>query len=111
VREWLPYLARALGAKPPRRVPAWLARWIIGAGGVAMMTEVRGASNTKAKAELGWRLIYPSWRDGFRTLAQPESLAPSPPAASPEPQRKNPIALEREGEGAGRRTCQRRSAT
>lgn len=112
VREWLPYLARALGAKPPRRVPAWLARWIIGAGGVAMMTEVRGASNSKAKAELGWRLIYPSWRDGFLTLAQPEKLAPPASGAlSAEPQRQDAMAVEPREEGAGRRTSQRRSAT
>jgi nucleoside-diphosphate-sugar epimerase len=65
VSEWLPYLARALGAKPPRRVPAWLARLIIGEQGVAMMTESRGSSNAKAKRELDWQPAWPSWRDGF----------------------------------------------
>jgi nucleoside-diphosphate-sugar epimerase len=75
VREWLPHLARALGAKPPRRAPAFLARWFIGAGGVAMMTETRGAANARAKAELGWRLVHPTWREGFLTLAAP---APEP---------------------------------
>jgi len=65
VREWLPALASTIGAKPPRRVPRWLARLIAGEGVVALMTESRGASNTKAKRELGWRLRYPSWRQGF----------------------------------------------
>lgn len=65
VREWLPALAAALGAKPPRHVPRWLARLVAGEGGVALMTEVRGASNAKAKRELGWVLRYPSWRQGF----------------------------------------------
>jgi 2-alkyl-3-oxoalkanoate reductase len=63
-RDWMPVLASALGAKPPRRVPGWLARLIMGEG-LAMMTESRGASNAKAKRELGWVLRYPSWRQGF----------------------------------------------
>lgn len=66
VSEWLPYLAEVLGAKPPRHVPAWLARIMVGAFGVAMMTQLRGASNQKAKALLGWKLEWPSWRNGFR---------------------------------------------
>jgi 2-alkyl-3-oxoalkanoate reductase len=66
VAEWLPVLAAAIGAKPPRRVPAWLARLFVGEHGVVMMTESRGASNAKAKRELGWRPAYPSWRTGFR---------------------------------------------
>jgi nucleoside-diphosphate-sugar epimerase len=65
VREWLPALASALGAEPPRRVPRWLARLAGGEAAVAMMTEARGASNAKAKHELGWHLQYPSWRQGF----------------------------------------------
>jgi 2-alkyl-3-oxoalkanoate reductase len=65
VREWLPALAAAIGAKPPRRVPLWLGRLAAGEPGVAMMTEARGASNAKAKRELGWTLRYPSWREGF----------------------------------------------
>jgi 2-alkyl-3-oxoalkanoate reductase len=69
VREWLPALAEALGAKPPRHVPRWMGRLAAGEAGVALMTEIRGASNEKAKRELGWRLAYPSWREGFRTLA------------------------------------------
>jgi nucleoside-diphosphate-sugar epimerase len=65
--EWLPELAAAIGAKPPRRVPAWLVRPLMGEHGVSLMTQVRGSSNAKAKRELGWRLRYPSWREGFRT--------------------------------------------
>jgi nucleoside-diphosphate-sugar epimerase len=67
VREWLPALADAIGAKPPRRVPAWLARLLAGESGVVMMTESRGASNAKVKRELSWTLRYPSWREGFRS--------------------------------------------
>lgn len=66
VSEWLPYLAECAGAKPPRRVPAWLARLFAGELAVTMMTEGRGFSNAKAKHELGWELRYPSWRQGFR---------------------------------------------
>jgi nucleoside-diphosphate-sugar epimerase len=65
VREWLPALADAIGAKPPRHVPRWLARLLAGESGVALMTEIRGASNEKAKRELGWTPRYPSWRRGF----------------------------------------------
>ena len=64
-REWLPVLAEALGAKPPRRFPVWLARLFAGDPGVMLGTEARGASNAKAKRELGWTLKYPSWRQGF----------------------------------------------
>jgi 2-alkyl-3-oxoalkanoate reductase len=65
VREWLPVLAEVLGAKPPRRVPRWLARLFAGEAVVMMGTDSRGASNAKAKRELGWQLRYPSWRQGF----------------------------------------------
>jgi nucleoside-diphosphate-sugar epimerase len=65
-REWLPYLAACAGAKPPMRVPGWLARLLAGDVAVTMMTEGRGFSNAKAKRELGWRLRYPSWRQGFK---------------------------------------------
>jgi nucleoside-diphosphate-sugar epimerase len=65
VREWLPVLAQALDAKPPRRFPAWLARLFAGEAAVVMGTEARGASNAKAKRELGWAPRYPSWRTGF----------------------------------------------
>ena len=66
VATWLPVLADALDAAPPRRVPAWLVRPFLGEAGVAMMTQVRGASNAKAMRDLGWNLRFPSWRDGFR---------------------------------------------
>ncbi len=65
VREWLPVLAEALGAKPPRRFPIWLARLLAGEAVTVMSTEARGASNAKAKRELGWTLRYPTWRTGF----------------------------------------------
>jgi nucleoside-diphosphate-sugar epimerase len=63
---WLPYLAACAGAKPPLRVPRWLARLLAGEAAVTMMTEGRGFSNAKAKRELGWQLRYPSWRQGFK---------------------------------------------
>ncbi len=66
VREWLPYLAEVLGAKPPRHVPVWLARRVAGEAVVSMMTQIRGASNAKAKRELGWQPRWSSWRQGFR---------------------------------------------
>jgi len=62
VAEWLPGMARQLGAKPPRRVPLWLGRLLGGEATAVMMTEVRGASNEKAKRELGWSPAHPSWR-------------------------------------------------
>lgn len=65
VREWLPALASALGAKPPRRVPRWLGRLLAGEVATAMMTEARGASNAKVKRELSLQFRYPSWRQGF----------------------------------------------
>ncbi|MBV8735575.1 MAG: NAD(P)-dependent oxidoreductase [Solirubrobacterales bacterium] len=65
VREWLPVLASALDAKPPRRIPRWLARLAAGEMATVMMTEARGSSNEKAKRELDWQLRYPSWRQGF----------------------------------------------
>lgn len=64
--EWLPYLAACAGAKPPMRVPTWLARPLAGDVAVAVMTEGRGFSNVKAKRELDWELRYPSWRMGFK---------------------------------------------
>jgi 2-alkyl-3-oxoalkanoate reductase len=65
VREWLPVLAAALDAKPPRRIPRWLGRLAAGEAATAMMTDTRGASNAKAKRELGWQPRYASWRQGF----------------------------------------------
>jgi nucleoside-diphosphate-sugar epimerase len=64
--EWLPYLAACAGAKRPIRIPTWLARLLAGEMAVIMMTEGRGFSNAKAKRELGWKLRYPSWRQGFK---------------------------------------------
>jgi nucleoside-diphosphate-sugar epimerase len=67
VHVWLPYLATAVGAKPPLRMPAWLVRPMLGEVGVAAMTSIRGSSNAKARRELGWEPSYASWRVGFRT--------------------------------------------
>jgi nucleoside-diphosphate-sugar epimerase len=69
VAEWLPAAANAVGAKPPRHVPRWLGRLVAGEVGVVMMTEVRGASNEKAKRELGWQPRHASWREGFAQVA------------------------------------------
>lgn len=66
VSAWLPELARALGAKPPLRIPTWLGRMVVGDVGVSMMTQIRGASNAKAKRELAWSPCYATWREGFR---------------------------------------------
>jgi nucleoside-diphosphate-sugar epimerase len=66
VAEWLPYLAKVAGARPPLRVPAWLVRLLAGEFVVALMTSARGSSNEKARKELGWEPRYPSWREGFR---------------------------------------------
>ena len=66
VAEWLPHLADAVGAKPPMRLPVWLARAAAGEVVVRWMTEGRGVSNEKAKRELDWRPAWTSWRDGFR---------------------------------------------
>ncbi|TDE08888.1 NAD-dependent epimerase/dehydratase family protein [Jiangella asiatica] len=70
VAQMLPALAAALGAKPPLNLPAWLARPLIGDFGVTFMTTLRGASNAKAKRELGWKPQYPSWREGFRAISR-----------------------------------------
>jgi nucleoside-diphosphate-sugar epimerase len=69
VAEWLPAAAAALGAKPPRHVPRWLGRIVAGEAATVMMTEVRGASNEKAKRELGWQPRHASWREGFAQVA------------------------------------------
>jgi 2-alkyl-3-oxoalkanoate reductase len=65
-RDWLPVYAQAIGAKPPRRIPAWIARLVAGKIAGAANT-LRGASNAKAKAELGWQPVLPTWREGFAT--------------------------------------------
>ena len=65
VAAWLPALAKAIGAKPPYSIPHWLGELTIGKGGVSIMTQIRGCSNAKAKRELKWTPVYPSWRIGF----------------------------------------------
>jgi nucleoside-diphosphate-sugar epimerase len=74
VRDWLPAMADALGAKPPRRFPIWLARLVAGEAAVVMATQARGASNAKAKRELGWP-HYASWREGFPAACSSTKLA------------------------------------
>jgi nucleoside-diphosphate-sugar epimerase len=65
VREWLPFIAAQVGAKPPRKLPKWLVKLVASPAAAMMMTESRGASNAKAKAELGWQPTHPSWRKAF----------------------------------------------
>ena len=79
-REFIPAIAEALGAKPPLRIPAWLGRLLAGEVAVTMMTEARGSSNAKAKRELGWEPIWPSWREGFRRGL--DTPVPLPPRAT-----------------------------
>ena len=74
VSEWLPYLAEVVGAKPPLRVPKWLAGLMAGAVTVRWMTQARGSSNEKAKHELGWQPTWPSWREGFREGLEEEPI-------------------------------------
>jgi nucleoside-diphosphate-sugar epimerase len=88
--EWLPELARIVGAKPPQRFPRLLARLFAGEAPVVMATESRGASNAKAKRELGWSLRYPSWRQGFADMY-------AEPAAATSAQRSVPSAAARIG--------------
>lgn len=73
--QWLPYLATCAGARPPYRIPAWLARLVAGDVAVAMMTQGRGFTNAKAKRELGWQLRYPSWRQGFAAVLDAPTAA------------------------------------
>jgi 2-alkyl-3-oxoalkanoate reductase len=67
-REWLPVLAEVLGAKPPRHVPRWLAKLVAGEAAVMLGTVSRGASNAKARRELGWAPRWTTWREGFTAL-------------------------------------------
>ena len=83
MRVWLPVLAEALGAKPPRRFPVWLAKLFAGEAGVMLGTEARGASNAKAKRELGWALRYPSWRQGFAEAYAPVPASRATPIPTP----------------------------
>lgn len=77
VSIWLPLFATALGAKEPRHVPVWLARLGAGPAVVSMFTDIRGASNRKAKLGLGWNLLYPSWLDGLRDGLDEARLDPA----------------------------------
>ena len=83
VREWLPVVAQALGAKPPRRFPVWLARLFAGEAAVVMGTTARGASNAKAKRELGWTLRHPSWRQGFQEAYATSTVSRAPRIGEP----------------------------
>ena len=85
VSEWLPYLADALGAKPPMHVPEWLGRLLGGEVTVHMMTRIRGASNAKAKRELGWAPRWATWRDGFVNGLSESSTIESWPLNSSNP--------------------------
>jgi 2-alkyl-3-oxoalkanoate reductase len=78
VSAWLTHLAACLQAPPPRHVPVWLARFVVGDVGVSMMTRVRGASNAKARRELGWTPRWSSWREGFRAGLQATAASPAP---------------------------------
>jgi nucleoside-diphosphate-sugar epimerase len=82
VRDWLPALAEALGAKPPRHAPAWVARLVAGKAAVVIGTENRGVSNAKAKRELGWAPHYRSWRTGFAAAYSAIKLADAPTPGS-----------------------------
>ena len=88
MRDWLPVLAQALGAKPPRRFPTWLARLLAGEAVTVMSTEARGASNAKAKHELGWTPRYPTWRTGFKAVYSAIAVSDRPnPRPAPQPSR------------------------
>ena len=74
VREWLPAIAKAIGAPPPRHVPRWVGR-LLGAHIVALMCEIRGASNERARRELEWTPTWPTWREGIPALAARKDVA------------------------------------
>ena len=76
MREWLPALADMLEVKPPLHVPAWLGRLFAGRHLVIMMTQSRAGSNAKAKRELGWQPLHPSWRQGFAEIVDRRRGAP-----------------------------------
>jgi nucleoside-diphosphate-sugar epimerase len=79
VSEWLPALAQMLDAKPPFHLPAWIARLVAGEHVVSMMTQARAGSNIKAKRDLDWEPIHPSWREGFLVITH-QTLADRPAA-------------------------------
>jgi nucleoside-diphosphate-sugar epimerase len=81
VAEWLPYLAACLGARAPWRLPAWAGRLLAGESVVHMMTQNRGSSNAKARRELDWKLVYPSWRQGFASGLGLPAATPAAQAA------------------------------
>ena len=86
--EWLPELARIVGAEPPQRIPRQVAQGFAGEAAVMMGTEARGASNAKAKRDLGWTLRYPSWRQGFAALyADPTAATSAPRSVHADPER------------------------
>lgn len=85
MREWLPLYAEAIGARRPRRIPAWLARLVAGPFASAGALELRGASNAKARRELGWQPGLTSWREGFRSALDRHPSLESPPAGRPSP--------------------------
>ena len=80
MHDWVPAYAAAAGAKPPRRVPVWLARLVAGRPVAEFALSLRGASNEKAKRELGWQPAHRSWRTGFA-----ESMGASPPSRTAPP--------------------------
>jgi nucleoside-diphosphate-sugar epimerase len=82
VSDWLPYLAEIIGAKPPLRIPVWLGRLAAGEVVVRTMTEIRGASNEKAKNELDWKPVWSSWREGFSQSLSEEAHSRSRPVKS-----------------------------
>jgi nucleoside-diphosphate-sugar epimerase len=84
VREWLPAAAAAIGAPPPRRIPRWVGR-LMGAHVVAMMCEIRGASNERARRELGWTPAWPTWREGIPALSAAAGGDSDRPPARPQP--------------------------
>jgi 2-alkyl-3-oxoalkanoate reductase len=100
VREWLPVLAEVLGVGPPRRFPRWLAKLFAGEAAVMMGTDARGASNAKAKRELGWTLRYPSWREGF-AAAYASTSAVAPTESSPKRSSGTPASAARVRSGSG----------
>jgi nucleoside-diphosphate-sugar epimerase len=83
VRQWLPEIAAELGAPAPRQVPRWLGRLLAGQVAVTMLTEVRGASNAKAKQELGWQPAHPSWRGQFTDRAGQTTGTTAPTRKAP----------------------------
>ena len=100
VSQWLPVLAEAVGAKPPLRIPTWLARLAAGEVIVSMVTQIRGSSNTKAKRELHWEPRWSSWREGFRT-----GLTDGVHRAEPDPMRHSPGERSLpQGQSSGRMT-------